>query len=308
MKDSRGFTLAELLVGMLLVSIIIVGAVSVFVYQNRYGSDAWVKRNARESITLAVGLLRNDILHAGYGLMWQPEMAFYPANLTNNPKKAGDRYYTKLYVNYGRYLKIASPEDSGNTVFNWSAYVEGNDFISSAVTIVRPSGTDATGSFATQFDADSIKAFICFDPSTNTLKAPVENVTCNKTDGKCSVTGGTSLGATELYAPAVVYDYDSSHSQLTRNGEAILGDNLNLFVQSFQIRFEFYNSTDPTNPLVSPTSTKTYFDSEFPFENLRLVEITIECEVKAPTNQSATGTMMTYREYVAPRAILIAKN
>lgn len=308
MNDSRGFTLAELLVGMLLVSIIIVGAVSIFVYQNRYGSDAWVKRNARESITLAIGLLRNDILHAGYGLMWRPEMAFYPANLTNNPNNASDRYYTKIYINYGRYLKIASPEDSNNTVFNWSAYVEGNDFISSTATIVQPSGTATTAAFATQFDADSIKAFICYDPTAKTLKTPVENVTCNKADGKCSIAGGIGLTASDLYAPAVIYDYDSARKQIRRNGEAILGDNLNLFVNSFQIRFEFYNSADPSNPFLAPTATKDYFDSTFPFQDLRLVEITLECEVKDPTNQSATGTKMTYREYVAPRAILIAKN
>src|SRR5208337_2238694 len=68
MKNSRGFTLLEMMVAAGLLAIALAGAMSFFIYQSRSGADSGKLKAARENISLALMLLQRDIMLAGYGV------------------------------------------------------------------------------------------------------------------------------------------------------------------------------------------------------------------------------------------------
>ncbi|MGB6063398.1 MAG: prepilin-type N-terminal cleavage/methylation domain-containing protein [Desulfomonilaceae bacterium] len=68
MKDSKGFTLVEMMVAAGLLTLALAGAMSFFIYQSRIGADSSKMKTARENLTLALSLLQRDIMVAGYGV------------------------------------------------------------------------------------------------------------------------------------------------------------------------------------------------------------------------------------------------
>lgn len=68
MKNSKGFTLLEMMVASGLLAIALAGAMSFFIYQSQSGTDSGKWKAARENISLSLTLLQRDIMYAGTGV------------------------------------------------------------------------------------------------------------------------------------------------------------------------------------------------------------------------------------------------
>ena len=154
MKNSRGFTLLEMMVAAGLLAIALAGAMSFFIYQSRSGADSGKLKAARENISLALMLLQRDIMLAGYGVTGdktlslvlktgygvdnvagdalvsndttQWNVANLPHLVTNDPfLPAGTTFRPdKIHVGYGNFLDMTfdiNGTNDTNTVFKYSA-------------------------------------------------------------------------------------------------------------------------------------------------------------------------------------------
>ncbi len=97
MKKSRGFTLAELLIGMLILSMTVAGALSFFIFQGRRASESFRDKNTGERVFAALSMIGYDIQRAGFGAAMYPKIAICIVTTGN-----GDR----LYLSYSDYLDV----------------------------------------------------------------------------------------------------------------------------------------------------------------------------------------------------------
>ena len=157
MKNSRGFTLLEMMVAAGLLAIALAGAMSFFIYQSRSGADSGKLKAARENISLALMLLQRDIMLAGYGVtgdktlslvlktgygvdivagdalvsndttQWNvADLPHLVSNVSDDPfLPAGTTFRPdKIHVGYGNFLDMSfdiNGTNDTNTVFKYSA-------------------------------------------------------------------------------------------------------------------------------------------------------------------------------------------
>lgn len=278
MNDSRGFTITELMISVALLGAVIASAASFFIYQSGYGRTSATQKRTRENITLAMNMIRHDILHAGYGVNDRPTLAL---RLNNQD---GD-VYKNLYVNYGRFLSNEVTSSTVN-VFSDYAYFEGD------------------GGNSVSVDGWSGISFHPFESNKLMVESndPLDLVEIQ--NGVVQTDTGQNMYAGTAYTPGISYTYDSTKKALLRNGEVILGGEPYFSVEDFQIRARFVVGTDD---FWSPVATDTNKDFEVQdITNLRALEITTQYKMKMSEGASVDkSTLYSKTIQVAPRALVL---
>lgn len=119
-SDSRGFTLVELMVGMLILGAAIAGALSFFIFQSQRGHESFRDKNTDEAVFSALAVMSRDIHGAGLGVVGKyPKLAllvkhsFTPIGTPPLPDVLPDA----LYVNYNEYVDIQYYERDATLAF-----------------------------------------------------------------------------------------------------------------------------------------------------------------------------------------------
>ncbi|MBI5251598.1 MAG: prepilin-type N-terminal cleavage/methylation domain-containing protein [Desulfomonile tiedjei] len=99
MRNSKGFTLMELMVGMVILSAAIAGALSFFIFQSTRGHESFRDKSTDEQVFSALALIARDIHSAGFGCVSRaPSLVIQPIRNSGFPDE--------LYVNYSDYMVI----------------------------------------------------------------------------------------------------------------------------------------------------------------------------------------------------------
>lgn len=116
--NARGYTLVELMVGMVILLLVIAGALSFFIFQSVEGFESFRMKRVDEAVFLTQSLISRDILEAGCGLVSNANLAMlvldrdgddayantYTAKWTAGTPVEEKTYPDELYVNYSQYL------------------------------------------------------------------------------------------------------------------------------------------------------------------------------------------------------------
>jgi type II secretory pathway pseudopilin PulG len=90
--NSKGFTITEILVTSLIVSLVILGGLSFFSYQSKYTTDAKTAKEVSETVASVLGLVASDVRKAGSGVSYlYPQLSLYASK-------------DDLYVNWAGFL------------------------------------------------------------------------------------------------------------------------------------------------------------------------------------------------------------
>lgn len=128
LTNARGYTLVEMLVGMVILLMVIAGALSFFIFQSTEGFESFRLKRVDEAVGLAQSVIARDVLEAGFGLGDHPELAMHIVQDTS-PVSVDGTPVTRdqLYLSYSGYLTMesATPAATGdfatavrrNTVF-----------------------------------------------------------------------------------------------------------------------------------------------------------------------------------------------
>jgi prepilin-type N-terminal cleavage/methylation domain-containing protein len=302
----KGFTITEVLVVVMILSLVIMGAVSFFTYQSRYGADAAARRNARESASMVMGLIKSDLMHAGFAIDGQWELALYADRVDASP---GDPY-DRLFINYGRYYRL-KPDPLAEELFIFNEFAKA---YKTGTEINNEGGgyrlvSVANKNYLRSSDAGAVGAFISWDDTSDTL-GMVDDVSCVEDPasgdfGLCRCGGGNTsctVTASFLYAPAVEYRVDDGI--LFRSGDPILGTEPSIIVQGLGVRFQYVDNTGTVR--WAPTDGEIGVGMNFGIRDLRNVEVSLTYRMRNPRRkESAKDTVVTRTDYVAPRSLVL---
>jgi prepilin-type N-terminal cleavage/methylation domain-containing protein len=288
--DSKGFTLVEVLVSVLLTAVIVLMGFSFFIYQSRGSGTVAKEMVSDEEISLTLNLLKRDILHGQDGLNQNPELAVY---VTDKNNKA-DGAYHELYINYGRFLS-GHFSTVANVFKNFAYFTESptRGQFDVPPPMVQTPTTLPLDAQAQQYQAAFLAHIgaaiiepnpfslgtITVSPVTGQASGSAGNRYCTFT-----VTDTSALPAGKYnLSPATVYEWKQVTAPttgelvgvITRNGKNLLGGNSTLTVQDFRIRCLFVDADGITLKWTPPEGTETLGFSQRPPANLRLVEITV---------------------------------
>ena len=110
MRDARGFTILEAIVGMGILIVAILGTMSFFIFGSQRTQESFRHKNVEEILASVASLISNDIQRAGFGLFPNVGTAYPQLGLfvidggTGVPNPLPDQ----LYVNYSNYLSLES--------------------------------------------------------------------------------------------------------------------------------------------------------------------------------------------------------
>ena len=288
----------------------------------RFPDDSWVDSSSNPVRTIPKSGAIGYYNHNQSGMKMEVDFDFDKDN-------AEDLYYSELYISYGKYLGIGSYEGDDPVIFKHNAYVRGEEQPGTEIDLGE-NVVFTEDSSGNSYKGYVIGAFIGRAGTTYMAQAPVTVEYCWNDDSKtpiearCRITGGGLLSGYR-YAPAIKYSlnngtlYRNQGSGQAPNGANIqvpllgkeTGGNQNFIVRDFLVRFDFYNSIDPSTPIRQPGSLSdtglTLTNSgDNSARNLRMVEIVIAYEVLDPTRTSQQGTLVARSEIIAPRAIVYA--
>lgn len=117
MKNSKGYTLVELMVGMIILLLAIAGALSFFILQSQEGFESFRTKRIDEMVFLAQAVISRDIMEAGFGLAEHPELSMFTVNEDQTNTYASYGGASKqvkpdaLYVSYNQYLTMDTVPD-----------------------------------------------------------------------------------------------------------------------------------------------------------------------------------------------------
>jgi prepilin-type N-terminal cleavage/methylation domain-containing protein len=100
-RNDGGFTLVELLTGLIILAVIIMISFSFFIYQSRMAAATYKKSAGHESVAMALKLVQRDLAHTQNALFSNPELAILATDQANK----NDGFYHELYINYSKFLK-----------------------------------------------------------------------------------------------------------------------------------------------------------------------------------------------------------
>jgi hypothetical protein len=276
------------MVAIMLTGLIIIVAMAFFMFQTTHGREATTTRISREALSLAMLMLRQDIMHAGFGVADKPELAVYLSDKTADP--AYKQAYTRLYVNAGSCLMDPFKRNAYDPlgVPSWSPPSVPPSLYCPPVPKPCweiPLGPyDLGGLIADNAGAaNRIATLTCANPSG---PAPYSY----------SVTLGGGMTLTDNYAPVVSYTFENN--ALKRNGKVLLGDDPSdptaprdrtLRVTEFRVYAMFFTKVGgvqrevwvPSRP--PGTDPSVQYNNDFNNMNaadLRLVEATIEYQLR----------------------------
>ncbi|MBI5572124.1 MAG: hypothetical protein HY914_19430 [Desulfomonile tiedjei] len=107
MGDTRGFTVTEALVGMAILIVAILGAMSFFIFGSSRAQESFRYKSVEEILASATSLITYDIQRAGFGLFpgqgpSYPNLALFVADGGGTTNPIPD----ELYVSYSQYLTL----------------------------------------------------------------------------------------------------------------------------------------------------------------------------------------------------------
>lgn len=232
MSRARGFTIVEFIVATLVLSLLIITAVSFFIYQSSYGGRASKQKNAQEMVTMAMIMMRRDIMMAGFGLPLATEtpgivdasaLSICLRNMFGVP--VGDSY-KQLFTSYGTYCST----EYNATPSIYDPAIETKLYVQGSATIMYQNpwlGWFEIGGMIgenpnqnPEGDVAEVNYVKLFEPYTPQTFVPQGGETPQTVKGGFPMTVG--LNSTRWYAPAIVYKL--VHGQLLRNGQPILGE------------------------------------------------------------------------------------
>lgn len=280
MKSRTGYTIVEFIVAILVLSLVVVTAISFFIFQSGYGRDVSKKRDVRETVSLALLMIRQDIMHAGLGVADKPQMAL------NLRSKTGDgSAYQELFVNYGRYLDTRySPSPN---VFANPAYFS----------------ISGGGNLTTSLTPYDIGAFLSDSRVIVDYQRPVTVI--GPSQYQYTLAAGSAAGN---YAPAI--SYAVQNYALVRNGtdpagnpQIILGGDPSFRVTGFRLRAMFYSAGEIWSP--DGNSAHDFESTSFnlDFKDLRVIEVTIAYQMK---EESVWSADFTRSMRVSPRTVVLS--
>jgi prepilin-type N-terminal cleavage/methylation domain-containing protein len=342
MKNSRGFTLIEMIIGGAVLLIVLMIATSFFIFQSRHGGQLMRETGIRETVSSALTMIKRDIMQAGSGLYSQPELGLW----VDDPfvGSGGNAWYRKLYVSYGGYLSGGVPPQPPPanpdyvTVANIYSVYGTKEKMNSA--IFGGLGTGVTDFTIAAMPGD-IWGALLFDTTTNTRSFQRYTVSEDKTPTSDSYTpkykftiAGSSASTTQTFTPVICYQlaYDTSaipaiadvnFPELRRNGSTIaggIGDRSMRIVMptvsesgGFRIRCQFIDNSG--NETWVPSNTAV-FNSQT-FNNLRMVEVQLRYRTKksreaegeplASDKQAGWSQIVTKTINVSPRELVLAR-
>lgn len=113
MRDTKGFSLVEAMIGMVILAFIIAGTMSFFILWSSRSAESFRYKDADETVSTAISLITSDLRKAGFGVTTNPECAVFSVD-------RGDTTADELYVNCGDYLNfegdIRAPTSDPNSV------------------------------------------------------------------------------------------------------------------------------------------------------------------------------------------------
>ncbi|MCA1959157.1 MAG: prepilin-type N-terminal cleavage/methylation domain-containing protein [Desulfomonile sp.] len=330
MRSSKGFTMVEMVVGLLLLGMIIVVAMSFMVFQSRYGRTATAQRSAREAVALALNMMARDIRQAGHGLGDDlPEgtsinsfnLAILPdlADGTDEVQTYDDgtthRCYNRLFVQNGMYL--SEDPNVSPSVFDANAAPGGARYY-------KPGG-GSSGPFP--FAGMGIDLSTSSDLVKNTLKdnqiggligfqvgaaanpRSTALLAYNTSPPNYSLSGSLTTANT-YYVPAIVYSYAGAPDYaLLRNNQVLVGGGTDIRVTGMCIRATFYDSASPTKEIQVPIAAKKFPECDITL--LRYLMITLRYKIRQKIDTSdpekpwSMAPEMKRTVMAAPRSIVM---
>jgi prepilin-type N-terminal cleavage/methylation domain-containing protein len=275
MKNSKGFTVIEMMVGSVVLLIVLVLSTSFFRMQSKFGGQLVKDTGTRESITTAMMLIKRDIMQAGRGLGDTHQLAFWPTGYS-------DLAFHEIYVNCGGFM--SNVVNGTYNVFTTSAAFK------SVNPLVLP-----------DILSQDVYAVMTYNSSTKARQIFTTTGTTTGTSTSFKISGSTStLPFTpvifwQLVDPSTSNDippYSNAQPELRRNGICIAGGSLdhNLRLQNFGVRCQFIDSSG-TETWV-PSSTTSDFSAQT-FDNLKLIEVQLKYQtLKAGENESKSYNWM----------------
>ena len=123
MRNARGYTLVELMVGMVILLLVIAGALSFFIFQSVEGFESFRMKRVDEAVFLTQSLISRDILEAGCGLASNTNLAMlvvdrdgddsyantYIAKWDGGTPVEKKTYPDEMYVNFSQFLSMEVP-------------------------------------------------------------------------------------------------------------------------------------------------------------------------------------------------------
>ncbi len=110
MRNQKGFTLIELMIGMLILGMAIAGALSLFIFQSKRGHESFRDKTTDERVFAALALISRDIQQAGFGISADHTKLALHVQTTSGAPDA-------LYVSYSDYLSLQYLERSSDLKF-----------------------------------------------------------------------------------------------------------------------------------------------------------------------------------------------
>ncbi len=269
MRNSKGFTLIEMMVGSIVLLAVILITTSFFRAQSEAGGQLVKDTGSREAMSQLSAILRRDIMHAGNGLQNQPELGLWADAYSTDTNS-----FHRLYVNCAYYTSTYPTKD-------WNVYSYTNNkaaifqgVSSFTLPLMRPEDIYGVVTYAAttklrEFIKTDASYDISTDQTTYTLK---------------STAGGLPFTPVIYYSlmdPATSTDsppYLSTNMdnlELRRNGLGLIGGAKDPLIKitDFSIRCQFINALG--TPVWLPTITESTFQSE-PYSTLRTIEIQIK--------------------------------
>jgi hypothetical protein len=278
MREKNGFTVMEMIVGSAVLLVVIVITMTFFRHQSRFGGELRKDMGNKETVALAMMLMRRDLIQAGSGLADNHPLGLWVDGYYSN-------FYHKLYVNYGYYLKMM-PSTKVLPV-NQSVY-EAAFFLPAGL---NPSNT-LTLPATQRYD---VGCALTYTQSSNTWgTVALSGVPVENSDGSATFVFSSFPASDTPFVPAISYkliDTDTNNDtppyaaaaypELQRNGQRIAGGKKEPFLKftDFSIRCQFVNSLDGTTNW-SPSVSNDF--ASYPFDNLKMVEITLGYKTITP--------------------------
>jgi prepilin-type N-terminal cleavage/methylation domain-containing protein len=306
MRKKNGFTVMEMMVGSAVLLIVIGITMSFFRYQSKFGGELRKDMSNKETIGLAMMVLKRDLIQAGCGLYDNRALGLWVDGYANN-------FYHKLYVNYGYYLQM-SPKGS-DSMYNQAYFIAGST--TNPLTLNRTRRYDV-GSALTYNKATSVWTSVAVSG------VPVENADGSATFSFASLSPGTT------FVPAISYRLidpdtnddtppypDAAYPELQRNGQRIAGGKKEPFMKftDFSIRCRFVNSFSGVPAGIdalnwSPNNADDFATRKF--DDLKMVEITIRYKTITPGMDPSVASnwkqQISKVFTVSPRNVLMMAN
>lgn len=300
---TKGFTLVEMMVSMLIFSLLLSGVLAFFSYQSRYATESRAAKIVKESVNSAMKVVANDLLHAGAGISdpFSPTGGEFPELSLFIDVVDGSQ---ELYVNWSGFLDYDAIPSLGipaNSVFQSFGYMD---------------LWTAASTFDMRFVPDSVRPSRDIGGLIVNSHETVSGEMCNikaweKEGGTQTLTfsiidkeSGSSKEIEGLVSPAIVYKWvknskSGSGGELFRNAIPLLGGVVagNKFqVTGFHVQCKFSDTGKSME-----WSPKDGTLAGYQIKNLKLVRVTIDYTWKVPhlgMNRSSSSIA------VAPRSLV----